>query len=356
MTLVSTEAQLRSLSPGPERFMTMNLMSSGPCTIAKDFTSYGRAVRRLNTRDHHSTSDVDGAQPFSRTNILKNKPNFHNVADISGTQSVRLHQNTNKPDRALYLDDIEGSRPRNKALFRTVRCINPLVPEYNLPTFAAAPVVVPKFTRDSFDVSDIEGTKSRSLYRFAQRENHVVDDIEGAQVGWKPRHERARKEAPPLTHSLDVRDITSGGFRTRRITNPLEPAYRVNGMDVADDPAKSRPRALPKAKDCPYYTLTTADIEGAQVGWKPMPKMNPPLEARRHFRNTNFMGDISGAQADTLKHSICTNRHVNPLNPIYASLDGEPLVNPQTPLYKEPACKEAEDQLDRTIRVADEAA
>lgn len=151
-------------------------------------------------------------------------------------------------------------------------------------------------------------------------------------------------------------DITSGGFRTRRITNPLTPTYRVNGMDVADDPVKCRPRPPPKAKDGPFNPLTTADIEGATPGWRPLPQVNPPLEARRHFRNTNFMGDIPGAQADTVKHSICTERHVNPLNPVYASLDGEPLTNPQTPLYKEPACVEAEAQLDRSIAAEEFAA
>lgn len=271
------------------------------------------------------------------------------MQDIDGTSSLRLHRDTNKPDRQLYHDDIDGSNCRNKWLFRTERCVNPLEPEYTLPSFVAAPVVAPKFTRDSHDVSDIEGTKSRPLFPLAQRKNHLVEDIEGAQSGWKPRHVRARYDAPPLDHSLNVSDITAGGFRTRRETNPLTPSYRVNGMDIADDPVKSKPKTLPKARDSPFYPLTTADIEGAQSGWRPLPQVNPPLEARRHFRNTNFMGDIPGAQADTVKHSICTDRHVNPLNPVYASLDGEPLANPQTPLYKEPACVEAEHQLDRTI-------
>lgn len=40
------------------------------------------------------------------------------------------------------------------------------------------------------------------------------------------------------------------------------------------------------------------------------------------WRNTNFVGDIVGAQADTVVHSIRTQRHVNPLNPTYISLDG----------------------------------
>lgn len=80
MALVSTEMQLRSMSPGPERFMTMNLMSSGPCTVSKDATSYGRTVRRMNTRDNHTTADVDGARTFVRTSTLTNKPDSYGVA------------------------------------------------------------------------------------------------------------------------------------------------------------------------------------------------------------------------------------------------------------------------------------
>lgn len=227
--------------------------------------------------------------------------------------------------------------------------MNPLEPHYTLPSFMLARNHPPKFTRDSLDVSDIEGTWSRRLYPTRGRDSYLVDDIEGAQSGWKPRHVRARREAAPLNHSLDVSDITGGGFQSQRTTNPLAPSYRVNGMEIADDPIKSRPRSLPKARDGPFNPLTTEDIEGAQPGWRPMPQMHPPLEARRHFRNTNFMGDIPGAQADTVKHSICTSRHVNPLNPVYASLDGEPLPYPQTPLYNEPPCREAETQLDEII-------
>lgn len=84
MALVSTEMQLRSMSPGPERFMTMNLMSSGPCTMSNGMTSYGRTVRRMNTRDNHTTEDVDGARTFVRTSTLTNKPDSHGVAVRGG--------------------------------------------------------------------------------------------------------------------------------------------------------------------------------------------------------------------------------------------------------------------------------
>lgn len=121
------------------------------------------------------------ASPSKYNSIAKSPPPIRPIAapqDIRGTGSIRLHKDTNKPDRQLYHDDIEGSNPRNKWLFRTRRCVNPLEPEYTLPSFVTAPAVAPKFTRDSYDVSDIEGTKSRPLYPLEQRQSHLVDDIE----------------------------------------------------------------------------------------------------------------------------------------------------------------------------------
>ena len=59
----------------------------------------------------------------------------------------------------------------------------------------------------------------------------------------------------------------------------------------------------------------------------------PPIDYgdshRRQFRNTNFIGDIEGAKADTIRHGLVSKRSTNPLNPIYHALDqGEVLENP----------------------------
>lgn len=88
MALVSTEAQLRSVSPGPEQFMTMNLTSTGPCTVSNGLTSYGRTVRRMKTRENHTTADVEGAQTYVRTTTLTNKPDSYGIS-VRGS----LHKN-----------------------------------------------------------------------------------------------------------------------------------------------------------------------------------------------------------------------------------------------------------------------
>jgi hypothetical protein len=169
------------------------------------------------------------------------------------------------------------------------------------------------------------------LYAHAQRFNHTCDDVEGAQVGWRPRNERVRIEGPPLNTQYDVRDITDFGFKSKRTVCPLKPEYRIHGMVIQDDPKYTNPKPLPAAATHDFYSLKTDDIEGAWPGWIPPHECQPPLEDRRHFRNTNFVGDIAGAQADSVKHAIRTLRVVNPLSATYDSLDGDRLRPPCTP-------------------------
>jgi len=70
--------------------------------------------------------------------------------------------------------------------------------------------------------------------------------------------------------------------------------------------------------------LQTRDIEGAFSGWGRM--------ERREYRNIMNTTDVEGAQADTVKHTIASNRITNPLTPVYPSLDGEPLPPLLVPL------------------------
>lgn len=335
MALVSTRVDNPNLDP-ETRFSTMNLTAGGVCTMTKAMSTRGRTVFRPSTRDTVGVADIDGAQPYNRISHLTGKPDHHNVTDIAGTSSMRLHKDTNKPDRNLFHDDIEGSFPRKHSFQNRGRQVDPLNPQYKLPSYKWVPPPTPKFTRDSYKVDDILGTKPAPLFKYQQRDSYRVDDIEGTKPGWKPSYARARREAPPTNTSLDVRDITHGGFETSRRTNPLMPVYTCNGMTHTDDPVYTHPRCLPKAHNSPFYSLTTADIEGARAGWKPPTLMQPCMENRRHFRNTNFTGDIPGAQPDTVQHSIRTERCVNPLAPVYTDLDGDQMQAPVSPRYKAP--------------------
>ncbi|KAG5182261.1 hypothetical protein JKP88DRAFT_164721, partial [Tribonema minus] len=327
--------------PLPPEYATMNLTAGGVCTVPKEQTSRGWTVRRLATRDVMRVDDIDGARTHIPVANITKRPDLYNVNDISGACSLRLHRESNKPDTTLLCADVNGLTLRRREFLRTERHVDPLDPDYKLPSYTAAPPPQPKFVRDSYSVDDIEGTHPKPLYRYQQRENHSADDIEGTKCGWKPRHARARAEAPPLDYALNVKDITDSGFKTQRCTNPLVPVYRCYGKEIADDPVESRPRALPPQKNAPFFSLTTADIEGAQPGWKPPTQLHPPLEQRRHWRNTNYVGDIRGASADSVRHAIRTDRHVDPLNPLYRSLDGEPMGGPTSPRYRSAAYDQA---------------
>jgi hypothetical protein len=79
-----------------------------------------------------------------------------------------------------------------------------------------------------------------------------------------------------------------------------------------------------------FGLLQTKDITGATSDTRyasPFP--------RREFHNTTFIGDFEGPHADSIKHSIRTNRTTHPLQPVYQSLDtGEillPLIPPLIP-------------------------
>lgn len=111
--------------------------------------------------------------------------------------------------------------------------------------------------------------------------------------------------------------------RTSRITDPNNVQYHVNGMDYADD-KYTKPTAL-KSYIADNHQLQTKDITGAAPGFK------DTKFVRREIRNINYIADIEGAHADSIKHSVVTNRQSNPLAPVYQSLDHGELLQPVVP-------------------------
>lgn len=114
---------------------------------------------------------------------------------------------------------------------------------------------------------------------------------------------------------------------SQRSTDPVAPTYFIDGREISDNARDTKP--LPLKKFLPgNHLLLTHDISGATAR-----SADEMFQSRREFRNTNFLGDINGAQADSIKHSIITKRQTNPLNPNYPSLDdGVPLAAPVTSL------------------------
>ncbi|KAF1780077.1 hypothetical protein JG687_00012202 [Phytophthora cactorum] len=288
------------------------------------FMDRGRVLppKRHPDRVTNDVADIRGTRPLLKNHMYVNKPHFYDAHDIKGSTSMELHpknRHAGSEDRFKQLP-IEGTTSR-PAGFRTERFVNPLEPSYKLPSFTKAPPIEPKFLRDSYNVSDIDGTSIKVRDIQHPRDGLKLDDIAGAQAGWLPRHKRGLREHPPRD-ILNVQDITNVDFKSSRVTNVLNPVYTVNGMTFGDDPL-SRPFVQHPKREKPSYALKTDDIEGASCTDPATAVVAGIVMAhRRNYRDTNVTSDISGATADTLVHSIRSTRRVDPNAPLYSALDG----------------------------------
>ena len=138
-------------------------------------------------------------------------------------------------------------------------------------------------------------------------------------------YREVRLKAAPfdLMNVTDISKTQRYTDKTNRHVDVNDPRYYIHGDLVADDPRFTKPRSEKKLIP-DNHLLQTRDIPGAYPGWS---SAAGKIE-RREFKNTNFVHDIEGAQADTIKHSITTRRVTHPLDKVYQSLDGDLLVAP----------------------------
>ena len=170
---------------GAEQWTTMSITSSGMSTLVDQ----KRPPRPFVVKDTNRVDDIDGARskvPYA--DRYCNKPPI-NTADIAGSVSRPLTHSRNVRDMSLYIDDIDGTRHSIKdRMMRTKRHVNPLVPEYDLPTFVPARVPEFPFLRDSMNNDEVEGSTTKPLQNFQIRDNISTNDIVGAQACWRPLH------------------------------------------------------------------------------------------------------------------------------------------------------------------------
>lgn len=110
----------------------------------QQFLSKDRVVPppRSPNRLTNDVSDIDGARPLLKAHVYTHKPHFYEPQDIRGSSSMQLHpthRRVGDDDRFKQLP-IEGSWS-DPAGFKTKRVVNPLMPEYHLPSFKSAPPV-----------------------------------------------------------------------------------------------------------------------------------------------------------------------------------------------------------------------
>lgn len=299
-----------------EEYCTMSIASLGPATLEKPKPRFPSGIRRDDI--------IEPETNFTRT-FTQFRSTFNSTADIAGATSHGnyMHQR-NCFHTLLEIDDIEGTRARvTEKMHLTNRRVNPLEPHYTLPSAIAEPEPLPKFLRDSMSVQDIDGAQIKNRTLSTIRDTMNTLDIDGAQASWRPIHRRIRNESPAHDIMSVGIDVKKKVRLSNRGTDPVAPSYFIHGQPIEDDPRYTKPAPLKRFIEG-NHLLLTSDILGASAK-----KIEDVYESRRDFRNTNFLGDIIGAQADSIKHSIVTNRTTNPLNPLYPSLDdGIPLRGP----------------------------
>ena len=98
-------------------------------------------------------------------NKFINKPNHtYDLSDIHGSRPLALHRATNSIDYTLKHDDIEGSRPRGAThkQARSNNPVDPLMPNYKLPSYQLPPDPTPKFLRGERQRESNDESEERS--------------------------------------------------------------------------------------------------------------------------------------------------------------------------------------------------
>lgn len=227
--------------------------------------------------------DIDGAR-YVPPKIVPHDFTL-NTTDIPGTQAKPMVDVTKGPVDIMNHDDIEGSKPR---IFRQLphsnRMLNPVDPKYDWPNkqnidwskWSSAVDENPPFIRDHMKNDDVEGA-SPMTYKTDKPPKDImkVDDISGSRPAKRMREMRNGID------TMNVKDINNDGiFRTTRVTNPLNPVYKVNGMTIEDDFGKTKPP--PKGRQGPDTQYDISDIEGTHSDCSTKRYMKfkapPPLE------------------------------------------------------------------------------
>lgn len=167
----------------------------------------------------------------------------------------------------------------------------------------------PKFIRDNIKIDDIEGAHPKKYFKWMSSSTIKKDEIEGSKA-------IPRKIRNCNYDSFNYSDVTNFKFVSNRNLNPLDPEYVVDyGKGERYVHGKidgSKPVTFPPLIYPDPYNLKTNDVAGAQIGTKN--RFN-----KYHSMNFNLnLNDIENTYAGSLKRGIATDRHVNPIDPVYS--------------------------------------
>jgi hypothetical protein len=188
------------ITGGEKELATMNLSTipNKPQLVRSEKESF--ALR---------TDDIAGARHVPRQIVERD---WMDTSDIPGTCAKPMVNESKPPVDIMRVDDIEGSKPRVfRHLPHSTRMLNPVDPQYHLPSKPPEPVDVPRFIRDSMYNDDVDGAHPTS-YKSDKPPRDImrIDDIPGT------RPVRQIRELSRRFDSLNVQDInTDGIFKTK---------------------------------------------------------------------------------------------------------------------------------------------
>jgi hypothetical protein len=170
----------------------------------------------------------------------------------------------------------------------------------------------------------VEGAKPRIKKYYQTRDVLSVNDIEGAKAKGPYLRERTKFDA------FNYDDVTKDFFKSSRVTNPLQPTYKIRNeegklIEIGDIPGSS-PRKLPM-RNTPFDgAYNVKDIPGTAPGSKRLGPFHSLT--RKDFIDPNDIKDIEGTKAGTLKKGVQTIRVIDPLNPNYKLPGATEIENP----------------------------
>lgn len=330
------QAWMTGADQGPAAmYQTMSITTPGPATLADQ----KHIPKPMAERSINKTSDIEGAYAVDRLAKFETKPQFLAERDFPESLPKPRTHTRNVPDRALMVEDIDGAQfTLGGGMDRTTRNVDPLMPKYKLPSYhVAAGLFDAASTKAPRDIMRVKDVNNQSKPKFipSTRDPLALHDIDGAKADYngydsvRDRFEEklnvaARKKGfqtylesrPPQDEAAPFNPCNPRfQDRTTRHVDPTAPVYQVNGIVIEDDPVRSKPKRLPKLIQNGTFSLRTDDVVGATT------YSNPKRKERGEVRNIMNTADVEGAQADTVKHAIVTNRLTCPLFPVYQSLD-----------------------------------
>lgn len=270
------------------------------------------------------THDLPGARPCYPHKALYTT-GLPPKGEIPGTTSRTHYPEVNKQvDLSMTTWDIEKARPSSRT-FKTNRCVNPLTPRYELPSYVERPPTPPGpsvHQGKARDTLEFKGAHTpRILERNYARDPNESRDIEGTMSATKTASGKFTPRDFSKTVEKAGERILSTKTTSARQTNPLQPKYDLcqrsthpfrqgelsaNSTQVVGEVDGSSPRQLHRDNGEPQASLIRRDIPGAVPqrfkGTLPFNLYDPPEVTPVLPKHLGLdVDDIDGAQTGTRK-------------------------------------------------------